>query len=249
VNALAGAGESSRVQFGRTLLAYQIRRSQRRSTVSIAVVPTEGLVVTAPERATTQRLDDLVRRKGAWIAQRLKHQSELPPALPEREFVSGETFKYLGRQYRLRVKSGAPGCQVRLHGPYLNLILDKAIPASQRTPRARQALVEWYRAKAREYLPRRAAQWAPRLGLPEPRIVVAEPPKRWGSTTKNGTVRINWRILQCPVALVDYVLAHELVHLIHEDHSRAFWATLGAIMPDYEERKKRLRAMGPRLIW
>jgi predicted metal-dependent hydrolase len=79
--------------------------------------------------------------------------------------------------------------------------------------------------------------------------VVAEPPKRWGSTTKAGIVRINWRVLQCPVSLVDYVLAHELVHLIHEDHSRAFWATLGRIMPDYEERKKRLREMGPRLVW
>jgi len=249
MNVFASAGESSRVQFGRTLLAYQIRRSQRRATVSIAVVPTEGLVVTAPVKATTQRLDDLVRQKGAWIAQRLKHQEELPPALPEREFVSGETFKYLGRQYRLRVKVGATGGQVRLHGPYLNLILDKALPASQRTPRARQTLVEWYRAKAREYLSRRAALWAAKLGLPSPRIVVAEPPKRWGSTTKNGTLRINWRVLQCPVSLVDYVLAHELVHLIHEDHSRVFWAALGAIMPDYEERKKRLRAMGPRLVW
>jgi predicted metal-dependent hydrolase len=221
----------------------------KRRTVSIAVVPNEGLVVTAPEKATAERLDYLVRQKGAWIARRLKHQDELPPALPEREFVSGETFKYLGRQYRLRVKAVGPGGQVRLQGPYLNLILDKALPASQRAPGARQALVEWYRAKAREYLPRRAVRWATRLGLPEPRIVVAEPPKRWGSTTKNGTVRINWRILQCPVSLVDYVVAHELVHLIHEDHSRAFWATLGRIMPDYEERKKRLRAMGPRLVW
>ncbi|HEY5282189.1 MAG TPA: SprT family zinc-dependent metalloprotease [Polyangia bacterium] len=249
MNAFTSAGESSAVQFGRTLLAYQIKRSQRRATVSIAVVPNEGLVVTAPAKATTARLDDLVRRKGAWIARRLKHQDELPPALPEREFVSGETFKYLGRQYRLRVKAGAPGGQVHLHGPYLNLILDKALSASLRAPGARQALVEWYRAKARQYLPRRAAQWSTRLALPEPRIVVAEPPKRWGSTSKNGTVRINWRVLQCPVSLVDYVVAHELVHLIHEDHSRAFWATLGAIMPDYEDRKKRLRAMGPRLVW
>jgi len=249
MNTFASTGESSAVQFGRTLLAYQIKRSQRRSTVSIAVVPQEGLVVTAPAKATTERLDALVHRKGAWIAQRLKHQDELPPTLPPREFVSGETFKYLGRQYRLRVQAGAPGGQVRLHGPYLGLILDKAIPASQRAPGAREALVEWYRAKAREYLPRRAAKWARKLGLHEPRMMVAEPPKRWGSTTKNGTVRINWRVLQCPVALVDYVLAHELVHLVHEDHSRAFWATLGRIMPDYEERKKRLRAMGPRLVW
>ena len=91
--------------------------------------------------------------------------------------------------------------------------------------------------------------WAPRLGLPVPQLIVAEPAKRWGSVAKNGVVRVNWRVLQAPVALVDYVVAHELVHLIHEDHSRAFWAALGRIMPDYEERKSRLRAMGPRLVW
>ena len=249
MNAFASAGESSSVQFGRTLLAYQIRRSQRRSTVSIAVVPQEGLVVTAPVKATTERLDALVRRKGAWIAKRLKHQSEMSPALPEREFVSGETFKYLGRQYRLRVEAGALEGQVRLHGTFLTLTMGMGNGEHQRTVRARRALVGWYRAKAKQYLPRRAALWAPRLGLPVPQIVVAKPAKRWGSVAKNGAVRLNWRVLQAPVALMDYVVAHELVHLIHEDHSRAFWATLGRIMPDYEERKNRLRAMGPRLVW
>ena len=79
-----------------------------------------------------------------------------------------------------------------------------------------------------------------KVGLPVPNIVVAEPAKRWGSVAKNGAVRVNWRVLQCPVSLVDYVVAHELVHLLHEDHSRAFWATLGRVMPDYEERKERL---------
>jgi predicted metal-dependent hydrolase len=241
MTAPAGA-ESSSVSFGRTRLAYQIRRSHRRATVSIAVVPNAGLVVTAPKQATTARLDELVRRKGAWIVQRLKRQSELSLSLPEREFVSGETFKYLGRQYRLRVQTGAPESQVRLHGPYLVL-------ATAGAAHGRRALVEWYRSKARAYLPRRAAHWAVKLDLPAPRILIAEPPKRWGSTAKNRTIRINWRILQATASLVDYVLAHELVHLIHENHSRDFWATLGQIMPDYEARKKRLRAMGPRLVW
>jgi predicted metal-dependent hydrolase len=249
MSVLASAGESSKVQFGRTLLEYQIQRSSRRSTVSIAVVPRAGLVVTAPERATTKRLDELVRRKGAWIVQRLKRQEELPPPLSEREFVSGETFKYLGRQYRLRVEVGALEDRVRLHGAFLTLTMAKGPGGYKRSDQARHTLVGWYRRKAKEYLPRRIALWAPRLGLPVPQIIVAEPAKRWGSVAKNGAVRLNWRVLQAPVALVDYVIAHELVHLIHEDHSRTFWATLGRIMPDYEERKARLRAIGPRLVW
>jgi predicted metal-dependent hydrolase len=87
------------------------------------------------------------------------------------------------------------------------------------------------------------------IGIDAPEIVVSEPTKRWGSASKNGTVRINWRVMQAPVTLVDYVLVHELVHLVHEDHSREFWATLGRMMPDYEERKKRLRELGPRMVW
>ena len=247
--ALDFPGESSRVQFGQTLLEYQIKRSNRRATVSIAVVPEAGLVVTAPRRATKKRLDELVRQKGAWVVQRLKRRSDLPPPLPEREFVSGETFKYLGRQYSLQVKLAAQAGDVRLHGAQLILTLKRGISEAQKVAQARTVLISWYHARAAEYLPRRAAPWVAKLKLQAPQIIVADPEKRWGSATKSGKVRINWRILQAPVTLVDYVLVHELTHLIHEDHSQAFWASLGKVMPDYEERKKRLRALGPGLVW
>lgn len=242
------------MRFGKTPIEYQIRRSSRRSTVSIAIVPHEGVVVTAPERAPVERLDEIVRQKAPWITQILKRQSSIPPPLPEREFVSGEAFKYLGRQHRLKVETFACGNALvgvitSGTGAYMTLTLDKDLPDSERAFRARAALVEWYRASAREYLRNRAALWAPKLGLTEPRIRISEPKKRWGSASKDGTIRINWRILQAPVTLVDYVLVHELVHLIHADHSREFWATLGRLMPDYEDRKNRLRELGPELVW
>jgi predicted metal-dependent hydrolase len=241
--------ESSKVRFGQTVLEYQIKRTARTRTVSVAVVPKEGLVVTAPERATKERLDEVVRQKGAWVIQRLKRQSDLPPPLPMREFVSGETYKYLGRQYRLRVVTAAEGGLVRLQGGLLTLGLSKALPARLRRTEVRLALVAWYRARAKDYLPHRATEWASKFGLAAPRIIVSEPEKRWGSASKDGSVRINWRVMQAPVSLVDYVLAHELSHLLHEDHSRQFWATLGAVMPDYETRKNRLRELGSALTW
>jgi predicted metal-dependent hydrolase len=247
--AVAIAGESSRVQFGQTLIEYRIRRTSRAKTVSIAIVPEEGLVVTAPERATTQRLDELVRQKGAWVLQRLKRRSDLPPPLPVREFVSGETFKYLGRQYRLKVRVAGEGEPVGLHGAHLILTLPRGASEALRASLVRSALVGWYRARAQDYLPRRASQWTPKLGLKSPRILVSEPEKRWGSASKDGSLRINWRVMQAPVTLVDYVLVHELTHLIHEDHSREFWATVGRVLPDYEDRKKRLRELGPGLVW
>jgi predicted metal-dependent hydrolase len=113
---------------------------------------------------------------------------------------------------------------------------------------ARAALVDWYRRLAASRLPEDTARWAQKLGVAVPRVIVSEPEKRWGSCSK-GVVRLNWRILQAPVSLIDYVVAHEVTHLLHEDHSRTFWATLGRVMPDYEARKVRLRELGPSLVW
>jgi len=93
------------------------------------------------------------------------------------------------------------------------------------------------------------ALWATKLDVPFPRLLIREPKKRWGSCHPSGIVRLNWRILQAPLRLVDYVVAHELCHLLHEGHGRAFWATLGHAMPDYEARRARLTELGARLIW
>lgn len=73
--------------------------------------------------------------------------------------------------------------------------------------------------------------------------------KRWGSCDTAGNLRFNWRIVQAPMALVDYVVAHEIVHLRHPEHTKAFWSSLGVLIPDYEKRRASLRQLGPRLAW
>jgi len=241
--------ESSSVQFGHTVLAYKIRRTARSKTVSVAVVPKQGLVVTAPKRATRERLDAIVRQKGPWIVRRLKRQSDLPPPLSQREFVSGETYLYLGRQYRLKTNEVGGEPFVRLRGRHLEVDLARSSSPRRRTSEARRAVTDWYKEKAALYLPHRAESWARKLGLKLSQVLVSEPQKRWGSASKDGSLRINWRVVQAPATLVDYVLVHEVAHLLHEDHGREFWATVGRVMPDYEERKARLRELGPRLVW
>ena len=98
-------------------------------------------------------------------------------------------------------------------------------------------------------LPERVTHWAAALRVPVPRVLIREPKTRWGSCHPSGLVRLSWRIIQAPPRLVDYVVAHELCHLIHEGHGRAFWATLGQVMPDYESRRARLMEIGARLVW
>lgn len=97
--------------------------------------------------------------------------------------------------------------------------------------------------------PERVAAWRAKAGLPVPRVVIADQQKRWGSCDQRGTIRLNWRIIQAPMRLVDYVVVHELVHLRHRGHGRDYWQAVGRVMPDYERRRENLRACGVGLAW
>lgn len=241
--------ERSSVRYGTTTIDYAIKRSPRRTTVSIAIDPTDGVLVTAPEPAPVARLDRIVEAKASWISQRLKRQSDRPPAPSAKEFVSGESFLYLGRQYRLKLDVDAAPRPLRLEGGSLRLPIPRHMPEDHRGAFVRAALVDWYKLQAKKRLPVRLRAWSKKMGVRAPHLVIAEPEKRWGSATSAGTVRLNWRIVQAPLALIDYVVAHELTHLQHPNHTRDFWASLGRAMTDYETRKQRLRMLGPQTAW
>lgn len=245
----AASLERSEVRFGNQTIGYSITRSSRRSTVSIAIDPSAGVQVTAPSPASVTRLDDIVHAKASWIIQRLKRQSDLPPPLSKREFVSGETFLYLGRQYRLRLDKDEDPRPLRLDNGWLRVPLPKHLGEENRGPFVRAALIDWYKRHASKRLLEQVLFWAGKLEVDVPEVLLAEPRKRWGSASSSGMVRINWRIIQAPLSLVDYVVAHELTHLRHPDHTPKFWRALERVMPDYEKRKAALRTIGPRLEW
>ena len=243
---MTGDLETSSITWGDTRLPYAIRRSARRKkTVAVTVDPSGDVLLVAPEDFSTSRLDAVVRRKAAWIVQRLRHvQSHDPPSSP-REFVSGETVLYLGRHYRLKVHPNGPG-EAKLRGGWLHV---PAPEGQKQTLRVRAALVAWFRRHAAERLPERVEAWRAKAGVETPRVVIAGQQKRWGSCDRNGTIRLNWRIIQAPMRLVDYVVVHELVHLRHRGHGRDYWRALGRVMPDYERRREDLRQRGVGLAW
>jgi len=242
---MRGDNGPRRVKFGRTEIAYRIRRSQRQKTAAIAVDPRNGVVVTAPKDTAVGRLDGIVRRKAAWILARLRAVGRLDGAPSPREFVSGESCLYLGRHYRLKVAAGRAS-DARLAGKWLRV----EAPKEARDTRAiRRAVERWYRARAAGRLPERVKPLAKRVGVPLPRLLVRDQPKRWGSCDARGAIRINWRIIQAPMRLVDYVIAHELVHLRERNHTRAFWSLIGKVIPDYDRRRDELKHLGPRLAW
>jgi predicted metal-dependent hydrolase len=237
--------ERSAVTWGSTEIPYRIRRSARRATVSLAIEPGAGLLVTAPSATPLTKLDAVVRSRANWVTKRLRTHE---PTRTAKEFVSGETFFYLGRQYRLDVRLGNDVAPLHLLDGRLTVVVPDGVPTEHRSGYVRASLIDWYRRRARSFIPDEVRDLAAKVGVASVDVVIADQSRRWGSCSA-GVVRINWRVMQAPKRLVEYVLAHEAVHLIHDHHGPRFWAALGRLMPDYEVRRAKLRDLGERFIW
>ena len=175
--------------------------------MAVTVDPSGGILVVAPERVATKRLDAIVSRKAEWLTRRIRRASDHGPPLAPREFVSGESVLYLGRHYRLKVNPQDTG-SAKLRGGWLHV---PAAGGGQEPADVRAGLVAWFRRRAAERLPERVEAWHAKAGVPMPHVKLASQQKRWGSCDQSGTIRLNWRIIQAPMRLVDYVVVHELV--------------------------------------
>jgi len=214
-------------------------RNRKRLTIS---VHPDGLVTAfAPAECSLEQVAARLERRSSWIARQLRHFETYKPLPTPKRFVSGETHLYLGRQYRLRLYRASEE-SVKLHGRYLNV--------SVRTPRevdcVRGALDRWYRSHAEPiYRDRlvRCLGLAPAIWRKEPRLRIRKMNGRWGSCSKAGTITLSTELIKAPLHCIEYVIMHEVCHLIVHDHSPAFFRLLGSCMPDWERRKQRLDAI------
>jgi len=193
-----------------------------------------GVSVIAPEGVSVDEISGLLKGKAQWILDQQKTFKGLSAYYPPpRQFVSGEGYRYLGRQYRLLKFPKTQGQGVKLRGRYLEAYADTS-------EEARAALEVWYRQRALTHLPERLEMYSLRLGRVTPPVTLSNARNKWGSCNKNGEVRFNWRIIMAPMSLVDYVVAHELCHLVELNHSKAFWQLLGKLLPNYAEHREKL---------
>lgn len=218
-------------------IRYELRWMPRRRTVGITVEPDRRVVVLAPRTANVERVATFVSRRIRWIRRQWERIESLPPPMPPRQWVAGETHRYLGRQYRLKFLK-ADESTVKLLGGYFVVSLPVHSPS-----RVRELLEAWYRERAEALLPIRVEQalkttkWL-EVGMPEIRVGLLH--YRWGSTSPSGRVLFNVDLVKVPLPCVDYVVAHELVHLRIPNHSPAFWRMLGRVMPDWKRWRERL---------
>ena len=241
--------EPTELQHGSAAIPYLIRRSARRKTISITVDPEQGVVLTAPHRVSLSHLERIVAERRDWIVEKLRLFEESRRRHPRPRFQSGEPFLFLGQTVSLQVSESLLPVPPILARDALHVTIPGCLGEHQSAASVRASLERWCRAQAAWCLPGRVAAWHELVEVPMPRVVVKQQRRRWGSCDARGTLRFNWRLIQAPLALIDYVVVHELVHLRHRGHQRDFWQGVKAVMPDFAWRRRQLRELGNRLDW
>jgi predicted metal-dependent hydrolase len=229
------------VLFGQTEIFYLVNYCERK-TLAIHVYPDGQVIVDAPMTASNQAIAEKVKKKAPWIFKQKFQFESYPPALPQRQYVSGETHRYLGRQYRLQINQGIMEQVKLMHG---RLNVDTTSPDN--TEKVRRLLQEWYRLRAKVVFSERydfCIRQVAKLGIEHQKgFQLRFMPKRWGSCTNQGNIILNPELIAAPKDCIDYVITHELCHLKERNHSQAFYKLLTVVMKDWELRRKRLNEM------
>jgi predicted metal-dependent hydrolase len=222
------------VEFGSRKIPYRIKPS-RGKTLRIVVLPELQVELFAPKAATDAQIKSLMNRKAAWIARTLDKLAGYQPLPAPKRYISGEIFLYLGRPYRLRVEAGKEK-PPQLGGRCLWVYVENP----QAVERVRRAVEAWSRGRAAEVMGamlKRCFAVGARHGIPKPVMRIRPMRRRWGSLSRSGRITLNLHLLQTPMLCIEYVIMHELCHLRHPNHSKAFYALLTRFQPDWRRRK------------
>jgi hypothetical protein len=233
-------------------IEYSLVRSRRRKrTLQLTFDVSEGVVVRAPMKASQKYVEDFVRGRAPWITRVRGHTPGSDGSIEElrrREFVTGESLLYLGRELALVVNEGRVRTpSVRLGRGTLRVTAPRGLDGEERRDALSSAIETWYRERGQEYIEARATRWAPFVGHTPYRVLVRDQKTRWGSCAPDGTLRFNWRLMMAEPKLIDYVVVHELVHLAVRDHSQRFWDRVAAVLPAYASLRAGLREAAPYL--
>ncbi|MDP3980274.1 MAG: SprT family zinc-dependent metalloprotease [Chlamydiota bacterium] len=210
---------------------------QARKTLSLTVYPNKRIVVKCPSSVGQDCIHHFLKRKYAWLNKQLRFFDRTNRPTHKKEYVSGESFLYLGRQYRLILKQAAEN-KVSLTKGKMWVFAGRNGHAGKT---GEKLLKEWYRDKAEKVLRERfEAVWDTFDYRTKPRLNIRPMKTRWGSCSKKGNVTLNTRLIQAPSHCIDYVIMHELCHLIEHNHSPKYYKLLDRFMPDWKSRKRRL---------
>lgn len=232
------------VHLGEAVVAYEFKRSQRRS-IGFSVGP-QGLEVRAPRWTALRDVNAALQSRSAWILRKLhevrqRHAQRAALAIDWRD---GAQLPYLGQTITVQLDpahaGGAKGAQlINIDATHALLRISLALGAEPQQIRDR--VQAWLMQQARQHFLARLDHFAPVLGVHYTRLGLSNAATRWGSASADGSIRLNWKLVHFSPAVIDYVVVHELSHLRVMDHSAQFWRTVGSVVPDYPALRQQLK--------
>ena len=231
-------GGQHRIQYGTTAIEYDLIYA-RRTTLAVEVYPDGSVLVKAPLASSLDTIAALVHKRAGWILrQQRQFAAYAQPVVLPRRYVSGEAYRLLGRQLRLKVKVD------RVQRVELGrTVLTVYVPDVEAQRSIAKLLLAWYRTQAERIFAERLAICYPHVaawGIAYPDLRVRLMKNRWGSCQVTGHITLNLRLVQVEPDLIDYVILHELCHLKELNHSPAFYALLAKVLPDWHTKRERL---------
>lgn len=226
-----------RIQFGSKEIKFELTYSNRKS-LGITVTPELQVLVTAPEGASLQKIEAVVRKRAPWILKQENFFLSFHPKTPIRKYVAGESHLYLGRQYNLGVKEGKKNDVHRKRNTIEVTATSKAL--------VKKVLVKWYREEAKRKFIEIAEPWIEKFKKYKVKpsgIYLQAMPTRWGSCTPKGKIILNPELIRAPKRCIDYVVVHELCHLVHHDHTQKFFDLQKKMLPDWVKWKVKLEKL------
>lgn len=217
-------------------LCFEVRRSQQRRALEITVDRGGELILSTPPDVADVTLRDFVQRKRMWVYKQLARKEALTRETRRKVFVDGENFTYLGRTYRLRLVDECDAA-VKLQGG--RFVMQKALAST-----GREHLIRWYCERARPWLWAKVQDYASRMEVTPAGIRVQDLGYRWGSCGKGALLYFHWKTILLPARIAEYVVVHEMAHLLEQHHTPEFWRRVERAMPDFERRKVWLAARG-----
>ena len=229
-----------RIALGTRLVAYTVRRSRRRQGSFTLAIDDRGLRIGVSWHASQRWIEGVLRKHEKWIVSKLAEWEVRRP--PAQTWSDGAAIMLLGAPLRLTF---APGFATPMqHEERLLIDVSSASSASH----IARAVTAWLRGEAIRCFHARTAHYAPQLCVAAREVRLSNARTRWGSCHPDGNILLNWRLVQMPLKLIDYVVVHELAHLKEMNHSPRFWRTVAKVIPDYAVRKKEMRDEGHRYL-
>jgi predicted metal-dependent hydrolase len=225
------------IKFGKERIKIFLSFKERK-TLKISVHPDKTLTVDAPKGKKLHDILARIRKRTPWIIKQRDYFERFQPLLTQRQYVSGECYYYLGRQYRLKVRKNSEQ-SVKLIGKYINVYASYVNNSNE----IRKLLQGWYRKHAEAIFSQRLNLYnkvIKRMNVIYPEIKIRHMKKRWGSCGKAGAIVLNTELVKAPLHCIDYVIMHEICHLKISSHDNGFYKLLEKYMPDWKLRKERL---------